>query len=205
MKQSPLNELFLWQGVDAEIIETCLAELSAPQTFEKGTVIYGERDFPRAFAVVLAGKVAVCSHSGAAMRTLQAGDVLGVTALFGSERYATTVSVVSRATLQFINEDQLTRWMAKDPQISMNYIRLLNRKILYLNEKIRLYTEGSVEERLMGHIESHTSPSGEILFEGGLAKVAREMNIGRTSLYRTLDSLAEKNIIYKDHSKWFRR
>ena len=204
MKNSPLNELFLWQDVDTATVETCLAELSAPKTFEKGEIIYSERDFPRAFAVVLSGKVAVCSHSGAAMRTLQSGEVLGVTALFGSERYATTISVVSRATLQFIEEEQLTRWMAKDPQISMNYIRLLHRKILYLNEKIRLYTEGSVEERLMDHISAHTAPDGEILFEGGLAKVARELNIGRTSLYRTLDALAEKNIIYKANQKWFK-
>ena len=204
MSRSPLKELFLWEGVAPETVDTCLKELSVPKTFEKGAVIYSERDFPRAFAVVLSGKIAICSHSGAAMRTLEQGAIFGVTALFGNERYATTISVVSRAKLQFIEEKQLTRWMARDPQILMNYIRLLHRKILYLNEKIRLYTEGSVEERLMDHIAAHTAPDGEIRFPGGLASVARELNIGRTSLYRTLDALAEKNIIYKVNQKWFK-
>ncbi len=204
MNRSPLKELFLWEGVAPETVDTCLKELSVPKTFEKGAVIYSERDFPRAFAVVLSGKIAICSHSGAAMRTLEQGAVFGVTALFGNERYATTISVVSRAKLQFIEEKQLTRWMACDPQISMNYIQLLHRKILYLNEKIRLYTEGSVEERLMDHITAHTAPDGEIHFPGGLASVARELNIGRASLYRTLDTLAEKHIIIKKENKWFK-
>lgn len=205
MSRSPLKDLFLWDGVSQNTVDACLNELAAPQTFEKGAIIYSERDFPRAFALVLSGKIAICSHSGAAMRTLEQGDVFGVTALFGNERYATTISVVSRAKLQFIDEQQLTRWMAKDPRISMNYIRLLHRKILYLNDKIRLYTEGSVEERLMDHIAAHTAPDGEILFPGGLAAIARELNIGRTSLYRTLDALAEKNIIFKKENKWYRR
>lgn len=205
MSRSPLNDLFLWEGIGAEKVAEFLGELSPPITFEKGDIIYSERDFPRAFAVVLSGKIAICSHSGAAMRTLEKGDVFGVTALFGNERYATTISVVSRATLQFIEEERLTAWMAREPRLSMNYIRLLHRKILYLNEKIRLYTEGSVEERLMDHIAAHTAPSGEIRFPGGLAAVARELNIGRTSLYRTLDTLAEKDIIYKKENQWFRR
>ncbi len=204
MKRSPLNDLFLWEGLPAEAVEHCLSDLSSPKTFEKGDIIYSEREFPRAFAVVLSGKVAIRSHSGAALRTLEAGDTFGVTALFGNERYATTISVVSRAKLQFIEEAQLTRWMAQYPQISMNYIRLLHKKILYLNGKIRLYTEGSVEERLMDYIAARTAPDGEILFPGGLASAARELNIGRTSLYRTLDTLAEKNIIYKKDQKWFK-
>lgn len=205
MSKSPLHDLFLWEGVAPLAVADFIGELSPPQTFEKGAIIYSERDFPRAFAVVLSGKIAICSHSGAAMRTLEKGDVFGVTALFGNERYATTISVVSRAKLQFIEEERLTAWMEREPRISMNYIRLLHRKILYLNQKIRLYTEGSVEERLMDHIAAHTAPDGEIQFPGGLASVARELNIGRTSLYRTLDALAEKNIIYKKENQWFRR
>lgn len=204
MRRSPLNDLFLWQGLSADAVERCLAALQPPKTFEKGEVIYSEKEFPRAFAVVLSGRVAIRSHSGASLRTLEAGDTFGVTALFGNERYATTVSVVARAKLQFIEEEQLTRWMEQYPQISMNYIRLLHKKILYLNEKIRLYTEGSVEERLVDYIAAHTAPDGEILFPGGLAAAARELNVGRTSLYRTLDTLAEKNVIIKKENKWFK-
>ncbi len=205
MSRSPLNDLFLWEGIGADRVAEFIGELSPPKTFEKGTIIYSERDFPRAFAVVLSGKITVCSHSGAAMRTLEKGDVFGVTALFGNERYATTISVLSRAKLQFIEEERLTAWMEREPRVSKNYIRLLHRKILYLNQKIRLYTEGSVEERLMDHIATHTDPDGEIQFPGGLASVARELNIGRTSLYRTLEALVEKNIIYKENQKWFKQ
>ena len=204
MKNSPLETLFLWEGLSPQAVDRCLADLAPPRTFEKGEIIYSEKEFPRAFAVVLGGKIAIRSHSGAALRTLEAGDTFGVTALFGSERYATTISVVSRAKLQFIDEAQLTAWMEQEPQISRNYIRLLHRKILYLNEKIRLYTEGSVEERLMDYIAAHTAPEGQSLFPEGLAAVARELNIGRTSLYRTLDTLAEKKVIYKENQKWFK-
>lgn len=204
MKKSPLENLFLWEGLEPQAVGACLKELSPPKTFEKGEIIYSEKEFPRAFAVVLSGKISIAAHNGAAMRTLEAGETFGVTALFGNERYATTISVVSRAKLQFIEEEHLRRWMEQYPTLSMNYIRLLHKKILYLNQKIRLYTEGSVEERLMEYIAAHTAPDGEILFGGGLAGIARELNIGRTSLYRTLDSLAEKGIIYKENNKWFK-
>ena len=204
MKHSPLKDLFLWEGLSADTVERCLLELSPSRTFEKGEIIYSEKEFPRAFAVVLSGKVAIRSHSGAEMRTLEQGETFGVTALFGNERYATTISVISRAKLQFIEEGQLTSWMEKHPQISMNYIRFLHKKILYLNKKIRLYTEDSVEDRLMDYMDAHTAPDGEILFPGGMAAVARELNIGRTSLYRTLDTLAEKKVIYKENNTWFK-
>lgn len=204
MKDKTLGDLFIWQGLPAEEIDLCLQQLPAPRTYEKGTTVYSERDFPRAFAVVLEGKVAVRSHSGAMVRTFEPGGVFGVTALFGSQRYASTITVLSRAKLQFIEEAQLTEWMAKYPTISMNYIRFLHQRILYLNDKIRLYTEGSVEERLSSYIAAHTAPNGEIIINGGLAALARKLNIGRTSLYRTLEQLAEKKIIYKKDQKWYK-
>lgn len=204
MSNTPLGNLFIWQGLQSKEIALCLQQLPAPCTYEKGATVYSERDFPRAFAVVLEGKVAVRSHSGATVRTFGPGGVFGVTALFGSQRYATTITVLSRAKLQFIEEDLLTEWMTKYPSVSMNYIRFLHQRILYLNDKIRLYTEGSVEERLMNYIATHTAPNAEIIISGGLAGLARELNIGRTSLYRTLEQLAEKKIIIKKGQKWYK-
>ncbi|MBQ7934874.1 MAG: Crp/Fnr family transcriptional regulator [Clostridia bacterium] len=204
MKTDVLDNLFLWQGLPKEAVRACLATLSKPAVFEKGAIIYGERDFPRAFAVILEGKISVCSHSGARVRTLEAGSVFGVTALFGSARYASTITALSRVKLQFIEEERLEEWMKQYPEVSMNYIRFLHQRILYLNDKIRLYTEGSVEERLIGYIQSHTAPDGEILLPGGLSALAKELNIGRTSLYRTLEQLTEKNEIIKKGTRWYR-
>lgn len=204
MKTDALVNLFLWQGVAEQDRQHCLSELQPPESFEKGAVVYSERDFPRAFAVVLEGKVAVLSHSGATLRTLSAGGVFGVTALFGSQRYASTIKVLSRAKLQFIGEAQLQAWMERYPAITMNYIRFLHQRILYLNDKIRLYTEDSVEERLLGYIAAHTAPDGQILIPGGMAALARELNIGRTSLYRTLEQLAAKNEITKIGNQWYK-
>ncbi len=204
MKHTALANLYLWQGISLEAQEACSRELQSPKTFEKGTVIYSQRDFPRAFAVVLEGKAAVLSPSGATLRTLAAGDICGVTALFGCDRYATTITALSRIKLQFITEEQLAGWMERHPQIGMNHIRFLNRRILYLNDKIRLYTEGSVEERLLSYISAHTAADGEILVSGGMAGLARELNIGRTSLYRTLEQLENCGKIFKNGTKWYR-
>jgi len=204
MKNQVLDNLFLWQGLPENAVRDCMATLSPPKTFEKGAVIYSEQDFPRAFAVVLDGRISVCSHSGARVRTLEGGHVFGVTALFGNQRYATTITALSRVRLQFIEEDLLAQWMAQYPAVSMNYIRFLHQRILYLNHKIRLYTEGSVEERLLGYLDTHTASDGELLLPGGLSPLARELHIGRTSLYRTLDQLAEKGIIQKKGTKWYR-
>ena len=58
--------------------------------------------------------------------------------------------------------------------------------------------------RLIGYIQSHTAPDGEILLPGGLSALAKELNIGRTSLYRTLEQLTEKNEIIKKGTRWYR-
>ena len=127
-----------------------------------------------------------------------------VTALFGGERYASEITVLSRARLQFIEEALLRQWMAEFPEVSMNYIRFLHQRIGFLNEKIRTFTESSVQKRVLGFLESHAPPGGEIRIPGGMAALARELNIGRTSLYRALEALEEKNKIYKKGQKWYR-
>ena len=202
MENRVLENLFLWQGIRKETVEKYLSALPLPMVFEKGTVIYKEQEFPRALAVILEGKLTVCSHSGATVRTLSAGDVFGVTALFDCAQYASTITALSRVKLQFIQEEQLQKWMEETPAVSMNYIRFLHQRIRYLNQKIRLYTEDSVEQRLMGYIKSHATQNGEILL-GSIASLARELNIGRTSLYRTLEQLEAKGKIAKRNRKWF--
>ncbi len=204
MKRNALFDLFLWKDLPSERIKQYLAQLPPPRSFEKGAVIYSEREFPRAFAVVAEGKAEVLAHSGASMRMLETGDVCGVTALFGNERYASTIRAASRLKLQFIPENLLTDWMEAEPILSMNYIRFLHQRILYLNEKIRLYTEGSAEERLRRHIEGHIRPDSSVDFPGGLAAMARSLNISRTSLYRTLEQLERQQYIVKKDRKWFK-
>ena len=204
MKTPVLSQLFLWQGLSPADIARCLAALSPPGEFEKGAVVYSAQKFPRAFAVVLEGKVLVQTHSGASVRTLGPGEVFGVTALFGGERYASEITVLSRARLQFIEEALLRQWMAEFPEVSMNYIRFLHQRIGFLNEKIRTFTESSVQKRVLGFLESHAPPGGEIRIPGGMAALARELNIGHTSLYRALEALEEKNKIYKKGQKWYR-
>ena len=192
MKEEPLKTLFLWQGLSPAETEKYLTALKPPAVYEKGTVLYSERSFPHAFAVVLSGKITVRSLSGATMRTLSRGDVFGVSALFGNKRYPTEITVQSRARIQLIEEEQIEKWLKESPAVSLNYIRFLHQRIEFLNERIRIYTEDSTETRLLRYIKEHTAPDGVIRVPGGMAALARELNIGRTSLYRNLETLVKK-------------
>ena len=55
-----------------------------------------------------------------------------------------------------------------------------------------------------GNMPQVAAENGEILIHGGIAALARELNIGRTSLYRTLEQLEQQKKIVKRNRKWFR-
>lgn len=184
------DRLFLFEGVSPTEKVRCWAIDSGEETsFAKGEVIYDSEHAKRALALVLEGRVRVL-HGRVVMNELHAGDVFGAAALFGEEDpFPTTVAARTDCRVLFIPQTTVSAWMAAVPRVGENYIRFLSDRIRFLNRRLATLTAGHTDGKLWRYLLAHRGEDGFVHLSGGLAELAKALNMGRSSLYRGLDAL----------------
>lgn len=188
MPQFP-EDVFLFRGLSEAERDRLLAEAPLPERFEKGAVIYSAERFRRAVGVVLQGEVLVV-RDAAVLNRLGVGAVFGAAALYGEEsRYVTEVRAATACELLFFDEALLDRWMRRDFRLAENYIGFLSDRIRFLNQRIASFTAGDAEQRLLTYLRQHADESGLVTLPHSMSELSRMLDMGRTSLYRSLDAL----------------
>lgn len=183
---------FLLEGVEPP--EDFLRQLQ-PIRFQPGEEIYSAQRFRSAIAILLSGSAQVRGHSGVLMNLLEPGDCFGVAALFHPvEEYVTTVSARTAVSLVFITDKELMDLFRRCPQCAVNYISFLSRRICFLNRRIESFTAPSALAGL-GLWLLEQEHEGEVKVLQGYTRLAQLLNIGRASLYRSLDLLVERGAI----------
>ena len=185
---------FLFEQIPPQLVEGFLDELHA-ESFAAGAEIYTASAFARSVGFVTKGAAVVHNASGVLLNTLDAGNCFGVAALFSPEEdYIATVSAKTAAQVVFITDRQLTGLFAEFPQTAVNYIAFLSCRIRFLNRKIERFTAPSALEALRFYLLENEQ-EGTVVVSQGYAQLARQLDIGRASLYRSLDVLEKRGII----------
>lgn len=200
--------LFLLDGLDGETRRQLWAQAPRPVRFEKGEAIYSCHAFRRALGLLLQGEVQVYrpGEDGrrVVMNRLPAGSVFGAAALFGEcEAYVTEISALRRCAVLFVSQQQASDWMRGHYAIAENYIRFLSGRIRFLNQKIAEFTDGQTEDRLVRYFLDHRSGDGRVILPGSLTELAQTLNIGRSSLYRSLDALTASGAVRREGRRIF--
>ena len=182
--------LFLLDGLSPEEVETCLR---SPDIREwecgRGETLYDPKHAPRSLAYLLEGH-ALVMQGRAVMKDLYAGDVFGVAALFGSsEPYPSTVVAVTDCRLLLIPQEVVSQWMARVPRVGENYVRFLSDRIRFLNRRLGTLTAGAADGKLWHYLLDHRDEQGVVSLPGGMQALAKRLDMGRSSLYRSLDAL----------------
>ena len=196
--------LFLLDGLTCEEKEHC-RQMAAPEelVFEKGQVIYDADHVQRALAFILEGHVRVM-FDRVVMNDLYPGDVFGAAALFGSsEPYPSTVMAVTSCRVVLISQETVSRWMTAVPRVGENYVRFLSDRIRFLNRRLSTLTAGQADGRLWRYLLAHRDVEGVVLISGGMSSLAERLDMGRSSLYRSLDALVAAGYIRRDGKKIF--
>ncbi len=196
--------LFLLEGLTRDETEVC-RRMAAPEelVFEKGQVIYDADRVQRALAFIVEGHVRVM-FGRVVMNDLYPGDVFGVAALFGSsEPYPSTVVAVSSCRVVLISQETVSRWMMAVPRVGENYVRFLSDRIRFLNRRLSTLTAGQADGRLWRYLLAHRDAEGVVLISGGMSTLAEHLDMGRSSLYRSLDALTDAGYIRRDGKKIF--
>lgn len=196
-EQQVFFSCFLFEGAGDEAAR--LFALAQIDRFPKGQVIYRAGHYQRSLGLVLSGKAVVRKENGVLLNQLGPGDCFGAASLFAADEFLTVVEAGSRSTVAFLSGEILAGAFARCPGAALNYISFLSRKIQLLNHKIDSFTTPSAQAALALWVLGHLA-GGSAQVAGGYARLARELNMGRASLYRALEGLAAKGLVEKqDH------
>lgn len=183
--------LFLFQGLTEEQVALCHSlALTQEMTFAKGDVVYDPTTAQRALAYVQEGHLRVL-HGKVVMNDLHPGDVFGAAALYGStEPYPSTVVAVTPCRILLIPQETVSRWMAAVPRVGENYVRFLSDRIRFLNRRLSTLTAGPTDDKLWRYLLAHRGEDGVVTLPG-MTELAERLDMGRSSLYRSLDALTD--------------
>ena len=170
--------------------------------FAKGERV-GIDDADGALVIVTDGRLSVCradteGGGSVVLNVLQRGGCFGVSSILpGSGRPpATVISAVCDSAAVFISGGGFTELLLSDGDVCKAYIRFLNSRICFLNEKLHTFSGASVGERVaQALLSSAVEHDGALCCDGSMTGLAQRLNIGRASLYRALDAMEERGLI----------
>ncbi len=190
----------LFRGSDPERLEELLEKTcSYKECFSSGEEIVTKNEEGGRIGVILKGSLAVLSavENGTPLNHLGEGNLFGVSVLFGSCGAETCIRAKTKAEILFIDEEK-TEPLWEDKIIRKNLIRFLTDRICFLNRKIRSFTVGSAEGKLALYFAQNASDDGLFDIKTSLTQLAKDLNLGRASLYRAIEKMEADGVIKRD-------
>ena len=83
----------------------------------------------------------------------------------------------------------------------MNYIKLLAKKIGFLNKKISAYTAKTTDNKLYTYLLQLPRNDNKLVLSTDFSAIAKMLGIGRASLYRAFDKLEKDGLIIKKNKE----
>lgn len=197
-EQAALGEFFLFRALPVQEARRLIKGLEGEE-FAKGATIYSAHRFRRCLGILLEGRALVRKERGPTLRILERGDCFGVAALFApAQEYVTTVEAKTPCRIVFLSGEELETLFRRWPDMAMAYIAFLAGRVQFLNRKIDSFTRPTAESSLAFWLWEEMDEDGLVRVEGGYARLARELNMGRASLYRCLEQLEERGLLTKE-------
>ncbi len=200
----PLATFPLFRDLSDDELQQIDALLDAPIAYHRHEPVYTTHAFRRAVGLIVRGSVVVRSTGDTVINHLRAGDLFGVAALFDKEddAYVTTITADSDTVIRFIPQETMSRLFAEFPTLAEAYIRFLSGRVRFLNRKLSTLTVGNAENRLYHHLLSLQDEQGIIRLSCTMTELANTLNMGRSSLYRSLDTLLREGLLTKEGSTY---
>lgn len=128
------------------------------------------------------------------LQRLESGRVFGAASLFSDENQDVTVlRAENDASVFFLPIELISELVQTDSAFALSYITFLSGKIRFLNRRISELSAPSVTQKLAAFLLREEEDIAQTK-----VKLASALGIGRASLYRALDELAEMGLISLD-------
>ncbi len=193
-----LKNVALFSGTDESTVRALIAdEGTSAAELARGETLCTRDSRNDCLIIILSGKAEVKKGS-VSMRTLSAGDVTGVSTLFGGDAVMDTdVTAQTRLSALFIRREAVAAAIKRDPVLAFNYICFLSSRVRFLNGVIsRCAGADSVSKLARRLCELAPADGSPFSFNASLA--ASELSMGRATLYRALSELEESGFAEKN-------
>ncbi len=189
----------MFDGLNNDEISTLFTLLEKPITLSKYDELYQNN----MIGIILSGSATVKRNNdigdSITIRTMYSGELFGAVSILGEWKNGMSSIIANEScNILYINEQTFTKILKQYPQISINYIKFLTEKIRFLNRKLDAFTAKSTEERLYEFLLSQADNKNNVILPFGMAELARRLNVGRTSIYRDIESLQSKGLILRN-------
>ncbi len=189
----------MFKGLNDNDTALIFSALKKPKIISKGEQLY----IGGIIGIILSGTATVrrCNDIGDSItiRTMSSGELFGAASVFGVWKDGKSSIIANeRCEVLYIGEQELVSLIKQYPQISINYIEYLSGKIRFLNRKLDAFVAKSTEKRLYEYLLSQSDSNGNINLSFGMAELARRLKVGRTSIYRDIESLESKGLINRE-------
>ena len=195
-----LHDHFLFQGAEELLHE---AQSLGVSRFSRGDTICDPATAGRALGIVLEGRTEAVAptREKAVLAVFGPGGTFGAAALFGGDGYVSRIRAVTACAVVLLPEELLRQWFQRCPQMAVNYIGFLSSRVRFLNGKIAIFTQDSAQHRLYRWLRANCDEWGRLPEKLSMTKLAGTLSMGRTSLYRAMEELAEAGLIVRDGKK----
>lgn len=189
----------MFNRLSEDEVQSVLSQLENPIILSKGDELYRNG----MLAIITNGSATVKRQNdigdSITIRTISSGELFGAASVFGSWKDGMS-SVIANVVCEvlYISEDKFCEIIKQYPQISINYIEYLSGRIRFLNRKLDAFAAKSTEERLYEYLLSQSDGDGNVNLNFGMAELARRLQVGRTSIYRDLDTLQSKGLVNRN-------
>ena len=195
--QALIHGTFLFRDVDEFLVEQILSDSRCTLAqYAKKDIIYENQRYYKSLGVILSGRIRAEQKNHFYLATLEAGECFGAAAMFHQgEDYINRLIAISDCQVFYIPQEVLQWIMRRDYRIAENYISYLSQRILFLNRKLEILSASSADERLAQYLILH----GDI--NNSMTELSKQLNLGRASLYRAIDSLEKKGFIRQNNKQ----
>ena len=170
--------------------------------FAPGDVLSEPHTPVSALGIVADGRIGVYAdgaEKGALLRTMGPGKVFGVVGLTDGGDHVSRILAVQPTDVIFIPADTIRKMLAEDTRFMRNYLAFLSDRIRFLNRKIAYLSVSDATDRVLAYLRS-LLPSDAIFPcavtpDYSFTDLSDLLNLGRASLYRAFDNLADEGVI----------
>lgn len=203
-----IQSCHLFKGMNKEEIEEICAQLQYKiSKHQKGEIIFEEGDTCESLGVILSGKIELSTFfiSGdvSNLITMNPGNIFGEAVLFSpKDSYPISITSVTKSEILFIDRQSLIDLMETHPIFLENYLGVLSRKVLFLNDKFKLLSLTTIRGKIAHVLIKLSKEQDSMMVKLPFSKEKMALHIctRRPSLSRELSKMKQDGLIDYDKS-----
>jgi len=135
-----LRQISIFSELEGEFLEK-IYQISRVRKYKKGRIIFMEGEPGEAFFYIKSGlvKISKLSRDGREhiLHVLNEGHVFAEVTLFSNTEYPATAEVLEEAEIGIIKNEDLEKVIKENPDLSLQLIKYLNKRLVEAHMKIR--------------------------------------------------------------------